>query len=262
MKFIALTIFPEMFDCFFQYGIIRKAIEEKKISASTVNIRDYATDKHRTTDDRPYGGGCGMVMKPEPLAGALEQAEAIAKGARRILLTPQGRKFDQHMAAELALAPALILICGRYEGIDERVCHGFVDDEVSVGDFVLTGGELPAMVVMEAVTRLIPGTLGGEDSARQETFTDNLLEHAHFTRPREFQGKRVPDVLFSGNHEAISRWRRESSMIRTFLKRMDLLENRALTSEEIRILEKWCLEIERIIKNQTLRGTGALSGGE
>lgn len=262
MYFIALTIFPEMFESFWRYGIIRRAIEDKKIAAFALNIRDFTEDKHRTTDDRPYGGGCGMVMKPEPLAGAIRRAEEIAGNSRKVLLTPQGRMFDQQMAVELAKEDALILICGRYEGVDERICYDFVDDEISMGDFILTGGELPAMMMIEAVTRLMPGALGGEDSARNDSFADNLLEHAHYTRPRVFNGNEIPDVLFSGNHGAIAQWRHESSMIRTFLKRKDLLEKRALSPLEIQILKKWRLDIERIIQAQTVCGTDALSGGE
>jgi tRNA (guanine37-N1)-methyltransferase len=263
MHFIALTIFPEMVDAFRQYGIIRRAIEDNKVSVSALDIREFTEDKHRTTDDRPYGGGCGMVMKPEPLAGAIKRAEEIAGGtSRKILLTPQGRPFDQKMAAELAGEKALVLICGRYEGVDERICHEYVDDEVSMGDFILTGGELPAMMIIEAVTRLIPGILGGEDSAQYDSFSDGLLEHAHYTRPRVFKENEVPEVLFSGNHGAIAKWRYESSMIRTFLKRKDLLEKRALSPEQIQILKKWCLDIERIIHAQTLCGVDTLPGGE
>ena len=262
MHFIAVTIFPEMFESFWEYGIIRRAIEEKKIVASALNIRDFAPDRHKTTDDRPYGGGCGMVMTPQPLAGALKRAGEIAKNARKILLTPQGKRFDQQMAAELAGEEALVLICGRYEGVDERICHDYVDDEISLGDFVLTGGELPAMMMIEAVTRLIPGTLGGEDSAQCDSFADDLLEHAHYTRPREFEGHEVPEVLVSGNHGAIAQWRLESAMIRTFLKRKDLLEKRALSPGQIQILKKWRLDIERIIRAQTVCGTDTLSGGE
>lgn len=262
MKYIVLTIFPEMFQSFWEHGIIRRAIEKSKISAHTCNIRDFAEGRHQVTDDTPYGGGSGMVMKPEPLAGAIRAAKESAPGAATILLTPQGRVLNQDLARELAKIDALILVCGRYEGIDERICADFVDFEVSIGDYVLTGGELPAMVIMEAVTRMIPGTLGGRDAAEKDSFGDNRLEHAQYTRPRAFDGKRVPDVLLSGNHQAIDAWRRESSLIRTFLKRKDLLKNRALSREEIKVLKTWCLDIEKIIHQQSLCGTDALSGDQ
>jgi len=262
MKFIVLTIFPEMFRPFWEHGIIRRAIESGKISAFTYNIRDFADGRHQVTDDTPYGGGSGMVMKPEPIAGAIRAAKAVAPGAATVLLSPQGRVLNQEMAHMLGKLDGLILVCGRYEGIDDRILADFIDVEVSIGDYVLTGGELPSMVVMEAVTRMIPGTLGGKDAAEKDSFADDRLEHAHYTKPREFEGQPVPDVLLSGNHQAIEAWRRESSLIRTFLKRKDLLKDRDLSREEINILKKWCLDIETIIHHHTLRGTDALSGGQ
>lgn len=262
MNFIALTIFPELFETFWEYGIIKRAIDQEKITVSTVNIRDFAKGKHRTTDDRPFGGGCGMVMKPEPLAGAINSAQKIAGDCKKILLTPQGRVFNQKMARDFSRYNGLILICGRYEGIDERICNDYIDEEVSIGDYILTGGELAAMVIIEAVTRMIPGTLGGMDSAEKDSFTNNLLEHAHYTRPREFEGKRIPDVLASGNHKEIENWRLESALIRTFLKRKDLLMERPLNSQEIRILKKWCLDIEKLIQAQSLFGTDPLSSDQ
>lgn len=257
MNFIVLTIFPEMFDSFFGNGMIRRAIAQNKISASCINIRDFAEGKHRVTDDRPYGGGCGMVMKPEPLAAAIRAARQKAPGAKTILLTPQGRPFSQRMACELAASSAdggessdggLILVCGRYEGIDERICHALVDEEISIGDYVMTGGELAAMVIVDAVSRLIPGVLGGDESAQKDSFSGDLLEHAHYTRPYSFEGMTVPDVLLSGNHKEIENWRLETSVIRTFLKRPDLLEKRSLSIQEKEILKKWCLEIEKFIQ--------------
>lgn len=239
MNFTVVTIFPEMFRPFWEHGIVQRAIEGNKIRTDTVNIRDFASDRHRTTDDRPYGGGCGMVMKPEPLAGAIRQAMVRAPDASVVSLSPQGRRFDQAVAREFAARPGLILVCGRYEGIDERICGSLIGEEVSIGDYVLTGGELAAMVVMDAVTRLIPGTLGGADSAALDSFADGLLEHAHYTRPPEFEGERVPEVLLSGNHGAIDAYRRESALVRTFLKRPDLFRERTLEEAEIRILEKW-----------------------
>jgi tRNA (guanine37-N1)-methyltransferase len=262
MKFCVLTIFPEMFTPFWENGIVRRAIDGSHISVSAIDIRQHAPDRHRTTDDRPYGGGAGMVMKPEPLAGAIRAAREIAPSSRTVLMTPQGRRFSQPMAHELAGEDGVIFVCGRYEGVDERVFSRYIDDEISIGDYVLTGGELPAMIVMDAVTRLLPGVLGGEDSAEKDSFSTGLLEHAHYTRPREFEGEAVPDVLLSGNHQAIERWRTETSMIRTFLKRPDLLEKRRFTPGEIDILRAWCAEVERIIEAQSLSGAGPLSGRE
>jgi len=247
MKFTVLTIFPEMFNFFREYGIVKRAVDRKKISVEAIDIRDYTTDRHRSTDDRPYGGGCGMVMKPEPLAGAIRAARKKSPAAKIVLLTPQGRRFDQTLVREFAICQGLVLVCGRYEGIDERIRADFIDDEISIGDYVLTGGELAAMVVIDAVTRLIPGTLGGADSAEKDSFSDNLLEHAHYTRPRNFEGEEVPAVLLSGDHRAIAKWRAETSLIRTFLKRPDLLTDRFLGEQEIEILEKWRTDLAALI---------------
>ena len=262
MNFAVLTIFPKMFDPFWEHGIIKRAIEQKKISVSAIDIRDFATGKHRSTDDRPYGGGCGMVMKPEPLAAAIREAIKQAPFAKKILLTPQGRRFDQRVAEEFSSLSGLILICGRYEGVDERICQDFIDDEISIGDYILTGGELAAMIVIDALTRLIPGVLGDKDSAEKETFSDNILKHGQYTRPVRFEGNEVPEVLLSGNHKEIDNWRLETSLIRTFLKRPDLLEDRTLSEQEINILKKWCIDIEKIIHNQSVRGSGSLSGDQ
>jgi tRNA (guanine37-N1)-methyltransferase len=247
MHFRVLTIFPEMFDSFWSHGIIRRAIEHKKIFASAVNIRNYAEDRHQVTDDRPYGGGSGMVMKPEPLAAAIRDTSKSPTGARTVLLTPQGRVFNQKMAQELASTEGLILVCGRYEGVDERVCHDLIDYEISIGDYVLTGGELAAMIIIDAVTRLIPGALGGEDAAEKDSFSEDLLEHAHFTRPANFEGREVPEVLMSGHHQEIEKWRLESSVMRTLLKRPDLLYKKELNKQEAAILNKWRREIETIL---------------
>ncbi|MBN1930937.1 MAG: tRNA (guanosine(37)-N1)-methyltransferase TrmD [Desulfobacterales bacterium] len=262
MNFIVLTIFPELFDPFWEYGIISRAIKRNKINVSAVNIRDFAAGKHRVTDDRPYGGGCGMVMKAEPLASAIRAAKITNSSAKTVLLTPQGRTFKQNLAREFASHKGLILVCGRYEGVDERICEEFIDYEISIGDYILTGGELAAMVIIEAVTRMVPGTLGGVDSAGKDTFSDNLLEHAHYTRPRSLEGEDVPEVLLSGNHKAIEKWRFETSLIRTFLKRRDLLKDRPLSRQEIEILKKWCRDIEKIIHTQSLFGFDALSGSQ
>ena len=260
MKFVVLTIFPELIHAFWENGIMRRAVAGGLIEPQAIDIRDFAQGRHRITDDRPYGGGCGMVMKPEPLAMAIQEAKAAAPDAATVLLTPQGRRFDQSMARQLVDSPGLIFICGRYEGIDERVDHRFVDDEISIGDYVLMGGELAAMVVMESVARLIPGVLGGEDSAEKDTFSGNLVEHAHYTRPYLFEGEAVPDVLLSGNHKEIDEWRLEMSLIRTLLKRPDLLRGRQLGTGEIDILKKWCTDIENIIEAQSSHDTGSLSG--
>jgi tRNA (guanine37-N1)-methyltransferase len=262
MKFVVLSIFPELFDAFRSHGMVRRALEEQKIELTAVQIRDFAEGRHRVTDDRPYGGGCGMVMKPEPLAAAIRHARAQCPEARTVLLSPQGRLFDQALARELAGGPSLILICGRYEGVDERIGLDFVDEEISIGDYVLTGGELGAMVIVDAVTRLIPGVLGGDESALKDSFSDQLLEHGHYTRPAEFEGQAVPAVLLSGNHAEIENWRREAALIRTFLKRRDLLRNRPLSPEETGILRKWCREIEKLISSQSASGADTSPGAE
>ena len=250
MFFTVLTIFPEMFDSFWNHGIIRRAIEHHKIITSAVNIRNYAKDRHQVTDDRPYGGGSGMVMKPEPLAAAIRDAAKTLSGAKTVLLTPQGRVFDQKMARELASSDGLILVCGRYEGVDERICHDLIDYEISIGDYVLTGGELAGMIIIDAVTRLIPGALGGEDAAAKDSFSDDLLEHAHYTRPSNFEDQEVPEVLLSGHHQEIENWRLESSVMRTLLKRPDLLHKKNLSRQEREILGKWGREINDILERK------------
>jgi tRNA (guanine37-N1)-methyltransferase len=262
MKFAVLTIFPEMCRPFFEHGIVRRAIESEKISASAVDLRDFTSDRHKTTDDRPYGGGCGMVMKPEPLAAAIRSTKASAPESRVVLLSPRGRRFNQRIAQEFATLPGLIFICGRYEGVDERISQAFVDYDVSIGDYVMTGGELAAMVVMDAVIRLIPGTLGGEASAEKESFSNDLLEHGHYTRPPVFEGEEVPEVLLSGHHAEIERWRLETSLLHTVLKRKDLLQNRCLSSKEIEILRCWRREIDDLIHGQSVCGAGSLPGGQ
>jgi tRNA (guanine37-N1)-methyltransferase len=250
MQFVVLTLFPELFDTFRNHGMIRRAVELQKISVQTIQIRDFASGRHQVTDDRPYGGGPGMVMKPEPVAGAMRAALITAPDARKIHLTPQGRPFSNTMARQLAEEKELILLCGRYEGIDERICRNFVDDEVSIGDYILTGGELAAMVVIDAVSRFIPGVLGCADSSEDDSFSDRLLEHAHYTRPCEFEGEYVPEVLLSGDHGKIGWWRLQSSLMRTFLKRKDLLIDHVLTAEELTILKGWHKEMQSIIDFQ------------
>ena len=247
MNFTVLTIFPEMFSALLVGGIVKRAIEGEYISVEPINIRDFAKDRHRTVDDRPYGGGCGMVMKPEPAAEAIRQARKKHPESYTLLLTPQGRRFDQQVAQELAGCSGLILVCGRYEGIDERVREHLVDDELSIGDYVLTGGELAAMVVIDAVSRLIPGTLGSEDSAQEDSFSTGLLEHPQYTRPRSFEGADVPDVLLSGNHGAVKEWRRQASLVRTMLNRPDLLMDQPLTRSDMEFMKRLQKDIKTII---------------
>lgn len=247
MKVCVLTLFPELFDPFWDHGMIRRAVQGQKIIPLTINIRDHAKGRHRVTDDRPYGGGCGMVMKPEPLTAALAEAKTRLPSATTLLLSPQGKRFDQQLAQSLVPADELIFVCGRYEGVDERFVDQHVDVDISIGDFVLTGGELGAMAVIDAVARLIPGVLGNEDSAGSDTFSDGLVEHAQYTRPPTFGDESVPDVLLSGNHQEIDRWRRETALIRTVLKRPDLLAQRDFSPDERAILEKWRRDIDRLI---------------
>lgn len=247
MDFCVLTIFPEMLEAFAASGIIRRAVESGRISITPVNIRDYAQGRHKVTDDRPYGGGSGMIMKPEPLAAAIREAKKPRRDARTVLLSPQGRRFDQQTALQYAECEGLIFVCGRYEGIDERICETLIDDEVSIGDFVLTGGELAAMVIIDAVTRHIPGALGAEDAAEFDSFSGSRLEHAHYTRPRDFEGMEVPEVLLSGNHREIENWRSESALMHTLLKRPDLLEKTGLTDREKQVVKKWCRYLESLV---------------
>ncbi|MFZ3048950.1 MAG: tRNA (guanosine(37)-N1)-methyltransferase TrmD [Desulfatirhabdiaceae bacterium] len=262
MKIVTISIFPEMLEQMWAYGIVHRSIASLLVSAISVNLRDFADGKHKITDDRPYGGGCGMVMKPEPLASAIRWAKTENPDAPCILMSPQGRPFNQKLAQKMALYPGMILVCGRYEGVDERICRNYIDDEISIGDYILTGGELAAMVVMEAVIRLIPGALGGEDSAEKDSFENQLLEHEHFTRPRCFEGESVPDVLLSGNHRQINEWRQESTLIRTFLKRRDMLEKRIFSPAEYKILKNWRQEIDAIIETQSVSGADSLSGSK
>jgi len=252
MNFTILTLFPEMFSALLVGGIVKRAVERQYISIEPINIRSFAKDRHRTVDDRPYGGGCGMVMKPEPLAEAIRHAREKHPEAYTLVLTPQGRLFNQQVAQELAGCAGLILVCGRYEGIDERVREDLVDDELSVGDYVLTGGELAAMVVIDAVSRLIPGTLGSERSAQEDSFSTGLLEYPQYTRPKSFEGSNVPEVLLSGDHNAIRRWRRQTSLVRTVLKRPDLLMDQPLTRDDIEFMKKLQQDINTIIGKQSI----------
>jgi tRNA (guanine37-N1)-methyltransferase len=231
-----LTIFPAMLASPLQESILGKAVLRGLIEVRLVNIRDFATDRHQTTDDRPYGGGSGMVMKAEPLARAIGYARAADPPTRVILLSPQGRPFSQRVARDLSRERRLTLVCGRYEGVDERARRHYVDDEVSIGDYVLTGGEIPALVVVDAVARLVPGVLGCGESPTEESFTDALLEYPHYTRPEVFEGHPVPEILLSGNHAAVRRWRRQQSLFRTWERRPDLLKEADLSDEDLQLL--------------------------
>lgn len=239
MRFDILTLFPEMFRGPFDESIIRRGQDKGLISITLHQIRDYSLDKHRTVDDTPYGGGAGMLMKPEPLAAAITAAKRHNPSAFVVLTTPQGRPLDQSLGQELASKPGLIIVCGRYEGVDERILQQYIDLEVSIGDYVLSGGELAAMVTVDCVTRLIPGVLGSDESAAFDSFCDGLLEYPQYTRPAEFNGIKVPDILLSGNHAAITRWRREQSLLRTARKRPDLLAHAVLTHKDRDLLHEY-----------------------
>jgi tRNA (guanine37-N1)-methyltransferase len=225
MRFDIITIFPEMLSEVFEFGIVRRAVEAGLIEITVHDLRDYTFDRHRQVDDRPFGGGAGMVFKPEPLVRAIEAIAGEPGESNTVLLSPQGRLFGQRIAEEFSRKARLVLICGRYEGVDERVVEHWIDDEVSIGDYVLSGGEIPAMVVVDAVTRLIPGALGCDESAQRESFSDGLLDYPHYTRPAEYRGMKVPDVLLSGNHAEIEAWRRRRSIEKTERRRPDLIES-------------------------------------
>jgi tRNA (guanine37-N1)-methyltransferase len=238
MRFDILTLFPDMFVSPFRESILGKAIEKGLIEIRTINIRDFASDKHHVVDDSPYGGGQGMVMKVEPIGRAIDSVKSKDPDARTIYLTPQGNRLSQEMARELSSRSHLLLLCGRYEGIDERARELFVDEEISIGDYVLTGGELAAMVLIDSVSRLLPGVLGSDRSAEEDSFFNSLLEYPQYTRPFSFMGSSVPEVLVSGDHAAISSWRRREALRRTSVRRPDLLPKAHLTEEDRRILEE------------------------
>ena len=237
MRFEILTIFPDFFKSPLKQSILGKAIKKGIVEIGIHNIRDFALDKHKTTDDCPYGGGDGMVMKAEPIVRAVESVKATSSPDAKVILTsPQGRQFNQQMAAEFAASKGLVIICGRYEGVDERVKELVVDMEVSVGDYILSGGEIPSMVIVDAVSRLIPGVLGSDASAQDDSFSYGLLEYPHYTRPREFRGMPVPNVLVSGNHKEIWLWRRKEALKKTIKIRPDLIEKLELTDIDKKIL--------------------------
>ncbi|MCE9645682.1 MAG: tRNA (guanosine(37)-N1)-methyltransferase TrmD [Chloroflexi bacterium] len=247
MQFEVFTLLPEVFPSYLETSIIKRAIERGLINVRVHNIRDYAHDKHHTTDDTPYGGGGGMVMKPEPVFEAIESALGLeadqtppeaASVVPIILLTPQGRVFNQAIAQELSRHERILLLCGRYEGIDERIREHLVTDEISIGDYVLTGGELPALILIDAVARLLPDVLGDPTGAQDDSHAMGLLEYPHYTRPPEFRGWKAPDVLLSGDHKKIDKWRREQALLRTFHKRPDMLEKTDLSKEDKKFIER------------------------
>ncbi len=248
MNIYILTLFPEMFEGPFSSSILKRARERGLIEIKLVNIRDFSANKHHTVDDAPYGGGAGMVMGPEALFGAVEHVVQIigARPDRIALMSPQGRPFCQAMAGDLAREKTLVLVCGHYEGVDERVRETLVTDEISIGDYVLTGGELPAMVVVDAVARLIPGVLGEADSTVEESFSYGLLEYPQYTRPREYCGLTVPETLLSGHHEKIRKWRRRQSLLRTLERRPELLKQAELNGEDKNVLRELLTDLERL----------------
>ncbi len=248
MEFTVLTLFPELISSFFSYGVIGRAFKNKIIFGQSIDIRDFARDNHGTVDDRPYGGGCGMVMKPEILDSAIDSIKKSRPESKILLMTPQGVPFSQEKAKSFAhKKESLIFICGRYEGIDERVCQKHVDEEISMGDFVMTGGELAAMAVIDSVARLLPGVLGGEHSSDMDSFSDGRLEHEQYTRPFEFDTREVPKVLLSGNHKMIEEWRSRSSIITTFIKRPDLFKAKVPTDKEKDILKELCQQLDKMV---------------
>lgn len=236
MKIDILTLFPEFFSSLINWSIIGRAYEENKVAINSINIRDFSQNKHKKVDDYPFGGGSGMVMKPEPIFDAINSVKN--ENSRIIYLSPQGRKFNQGLANELSKEKHLVLLCGHYEGIDNRIIDHYVDEEISIGDFVLTGGEIPAMIIIDAVVRLLPGVLRSDESFIEESHYNGLLEYPQYTRPREFNGYSVPDILLSGNHQKIEAWRKEEALKATLLKRPDLLEKKILSNEEKVILSK------------------------
>jgi len=243
MQVQVITLFPEMVDAIGAYGVVGRAVDRGIVSLDTTNPRDFTEDIHRTVDDRPYGGGPGMVMMVAPVAAAIEAArKTLPVAAPVVCLSPQGAVFDQDAARRLAALPGMVLLAGRYEGIDERLIESVVDEELSLGDFVLSGGEIAAMAVIDAVARLLPGVLGDEESAAQDSFMEGLLDHPHYTRPEEVAGRRVPEVLLSGNHARIRRWRQRQALGRSFERRPDLLEKLDLSEEQQLLLAEYLEE--------------------
>jgi tRNA (guanine37-N1)-methyltransferase len=238
MEFDVFTLLPEVFPPYLESSILQRARQRGLIDVRVHNIRDWAVDKHHVTDDEPYGGGGGMVMKVEPVFAAVESVLGDGAACPVILLTPQGRVFNQALAVELAQHPRLVMICGRYEGVDERIREHLATDQISIGDYVLTGGELPALILIDSVSRLLPGVLGDPDGPFDDSHASGLLEYPHYTRPPEFRGWRVPDILVSGNHARITNWRHEQSLRRTLKRRPDLLQKADLDEADRKLLEK------------------------
>ena len=243
MRFGVVSLFPEMITAIAEYGVVGRAMDRDLVSLDIENPRDHTEDVHRTVDDRPYGGGPGMVMKYRPVAMALQAARArLPKGSPVVFLSPQGAVFDQAVARRYAALPGIVLLAGRYEGIDERLVESEVDEELSLGDFVLSGGEIAAMAVIDAVVRLLPGVLGDDESAEQDSFMEGLLDYPHYTRPEVFEGHTVPDVLLSGDHAKIARWRHKQALGRSYIRRPDLLEKLDLSDEQRKLLDEFLKE--------------------
>ncbi len=238
MRFDILTLFPEIFSGLISSGVLGRAVKKGILEINLINIRDFGCGPHKIVDDRPFGGGAGMVMKVSPIYKALKSIELLSGRSVVIMLSPQGELFDQDMARELLSFKQIVLICGRYEGVDERVRLYYVDREISIGDYILSGGELAAMVIIDVIGRLIPGVLHSKDSLSEETFSNGLLKYPQYTRPREFDGKKVPEVLLSGDHERIKRWRRKESLKRTLLRRPELLKKALLSDQDKKVLEE------------------------
>ena len=239
MDLHVISIFPGMFSAITEYGVIGRAIQQEVLSLTLYNPRGYANDKHNTVDGRPYGGGPGMVMMPEPMVKVIEAAKAQAKPAAKVVyLSPQGKRFDHDAAQEFSERESVILLAGRYEGIDERVLESHVDEEYSIGDFVLSGGELPAMVMIDAIARLLPDSLGNSESAEQDSFAQGMLDCPHYARPEVYAGQKVPDVLLSGDHKAIAKWREQQALVRTLERRPDLLQKIELTEQQQALLDE------------------------
>jgi tRNA (guanine37-N1)-methyltransferase len=245
MRFDVISLFPEMFDAISKYGITSRALDKKIYVLNVINPREFTADNHKTVDDRPYGGGPGMVMLAEPLAQAIKAAKALNVNAKVIHLSPRGALLTHAKVMELSKASGLILLASRYEGVDERLLEALVDEELSIGDYVLSGGELPAMALIDAIVRQLPGVLGDADSATQDSFVNGLLDCPHYTRPEMYENKVVPEVLLSGNHEKIRQWRLKQSLMLTRVKRPDLLAARSLTKEEARLLQEGIREQEQ-----------------
>lgn len=244
MRIDVVTLFPEMFTAVTRYGVTGRAVAQDLVQVGFWNPRDYTHDKHRTVDDRPFGGGPGMVMRAQPLREAIRAARAMSEAARVVYLSPQGKPLDQTAVQRLAGFAHLVLVAGRYEGVDERLIDSEVDEEYSIGDYVLSGGELPAMVVMDAVMRLVPRVLGDADSAQLDSFMTGLLDHPHYTRPEVLEGRRVPEVLLSGNHQVVRRWRLKQALGRTWLRRPDLIAALELDEEQRQLLDEFVQEYE------------------